>query len=234
MTEAITKTLESPKIDISKEILVIPDIHGRIFWKDATKFDGEIIFLGDYVDPYPHEFKDQDINKVQENTLVNFEEILEFAKSNNKVHLLIGNHDYSYFKNIPCCRHDYIRDKEFHNLFTDNKELFSVIYLIDNLLLSHAGIHKEWMNFNKISNIKEIDIDNEGSLWQPDYMRGGDFFSGSPLWADARTFPDKDIEYYQIFGHTQLKGPYIQETWACLDCHKMFKVSKNNIEEWKI
>ena len=68
MTEAITKTLESPKIDISKEILVIPDIHGRIFWKDATKFDGEIIFLGDYVDPYPHEFKDQDINKVQENS----------------------------------------------------------------------------------------------------------------------------------------------------------------------
>ena len=40
-------------------ILVIPDIHGRSFWKEAVsdkieKVD-KVIFIGDYLDPYPWE-----------------------------------------------------------------------------------------------------------------------------------------------------------------------------------
>ena len=38
-------------------ILIIPDIHGRTFWKECIKcreYD-EIIFLGDYLDPYSFE-----------------------------------------------------------------------------------------------------------------------------------------------------------------------------------
>lgn len=40
-----------------KEIIAIPDIHGRTFWKSVKndKSDSIIIFLGDYLDPYPHE-----------------------------------------------------------------------------------------------------------------------------------------------------------------------------------
>ena len=41
------------------KILIIPDVHGRRFWKDAClnhKDDFEkIVFLGDYVSPYPYE-----------------------------------------------------------------------------------------------------------------------------------------------------------------------------------
>ena len=34
-------------------ILIIPDIHGRTFWKECIKCEcDEIIFLGDYLDPY--------------------------------------------------------------------------------------------------------------------------------------------------------------------------------------
>ena len=40
-------------------ILVLPDIHGRKFWKekcqDITKYD-RVIFLGDYFDPYDFEY----------------------------------------------------------------------------------------------------------------------------------------------------------------------------------
>ena len=38
-------------------VLVIPDDHGRGFWKEFVKgHENEmIVFLGDYVDPYPHE-----------------------------------------------------------------------------------------------------------------------------------------------------------------------------------
>ena len=38
------------------KILLIPDIHGRDFWKKAKDFEGEIVFLGDYLDPYRFEF----------------------------------------------------------------------------------------------------------------------------------------------------------------------------------
>lgn len=40
----------------SDKIYVIPDIHGRDFWHDIKKIEDyeKIIFLGDYVDPYPH------------------------------------------------------------------------------------------------------------------------------------------------------------------------------------
>ena len=37
-------------------ILIIPDIHGRTFWKECIKCEcDEIIFLGDYLDPYNYE-----------------------------------------------------------------------------------------------------------------------------------------------------------------------------------
>ena len=35
------------------KILVIPDLHGRSFWKEpCDNWEGRIIFLGDYHDPY--------------------------------------------------------------------------------------------------------------------------------------------------------------------------------------
>ena len=42
---------------MEKKILIIPDVHGRSFWRPAVAsgdYD-KIIFLGDYVDPYPDE-----------------------------------------------------------------------------------------------------------------------------------------------------------------------------------
>ena len=40
------------------ELLVLPDIHGRVFWKhpceDVNRFQ-RVIFLGDYTDPYSFE-----------------------------------------------------------------------------------------------------------------------------------------------------------------------------------
>lgn len=73
-----------------KKVLVIPDIHGRTFWKEpCSKIDEyeKIIFLGDYLDPYDFE------NISVEDAIANFEEIIDFAKKNiNKVILLLGNH----------------------------------------------------------------------------------------------------------------------------------------------
>ena len=38
-------------------MIIIPDVHGRSFWKEYVKGHEEedIIFLGDYLDPYGYE-----------------------------------------------------------------------------------------------------------------------------------------------------------------------------------
>jgi len=55
----------------SVSCVIVPDVHGRPFWKDAKDYDCDIIFLGDYLDPYGFE----GINNIQ--ALDNFKEILE-------------------------------------------------------------------------------------------------------------------------------------------------------------
>ena len=41
----------------NRKLIIIPDVHGRSFWRDAVKRNpgAEFIFLGDYLDPYPDE-----------------------------------------------------------------------------------------------------------------------------------------------------------------------------------
>ena len=42
---------------MNKKILIIPDVHGRTFWRAALETGNyeKVIFLGDYVDPYVYE-----------------------------------------------------------------------------------------------------------------------------------------------------------------------------------
>ena len=62
--------------------LIIPDIHGRKFWKETLlKYNKQeypklvIIFLGDYVDPYQFE------GVTREAAISNFQEIINMAKN---------------------------------------------------------------------------------------------------------------------------------------------------------
>ena len=76
-----------------KQWLIIPDVHGRQFWKDAvSQYEGKvekIIFLGDYLDPYPDE------GITRKDAIRNFEEIIDYKINNSdKVVLLLGNHKF--------------------------------------------------------------------------------------------------------------------------------------------
>lgn len=70
-------------------ILVIPDVHGRSFWREPLnkidEFD-HVIFLGDYMDPYPGE-------ATYEEALQSLKDIISLKKKYpDKITLLIGNH----------------------------------------------------------------------------------------------------------------------------------------------
>ena len=76
-------------------ILVIPDVHGRNFWKEpCNNWEGKIVFLGDYHDPYG-EYMDEEPNK--DESLVNLEELTTFVENRRKISdviCLLGNHKF--------------------------------------------------------------------------------------------------------------------------------------------
>lgn len=236
-----------------KKTIIIPDVHGRSFWKEAVKEISEnekIIFLGDYVDPYGWE----GISRVDAINIL--EEVIEFKKAHiDNVILLLGNHDYQYI-DLDCrifSRYDDTRAPKIRKLFMDNLELFDLAYTEENYIFSHSGILKPWVDESKsvLGENPEIlqipGILNRALHKDPTGLdkilivagleRGGWSECGSLIWGDVREFAAKEDErqfpgIYQIFGHTQLQeNAVITDKWACLDCRKAFKLEDNKIEE---
>ena len=53
---------------MTKRILVLPDVHGRLFWKEPVQkyidVVDRVVFLGDYLDPYGDEGGDYDAETI--------------------------------------------------------------------------------------------------------------------------------------------------------------------------
>lgn len=217
------------------KILICPDIHCRDFYKSVLNIkDIPIVFLGDYLDPYPDEgFSFED-------GLVNLEEIIDFAKNNSNVTLLAGNHCLHYiWEDYGCSRFNKKFYNDAHTLFRENLELFKPFKQFDEVILSHAGISKGWIDLNKQQDFipKDINvnellnwIDSEWNkecsyekllhkMWYTDFRstifsigcnRGGESQYGGPFWCDASEMLNP-FPVIQIFGHTRLnfKGIFV-------------------------
>lgn len=155
---------------MAKRILVVPDVHGRLFWKEPVSrcIDqvDRIVFLGDYLDPYPIE------NEVSTDIVGNLMEIIELKREHmEKIVLLKGNHDEHYssltFKKLAGgTRMDEGNWSNLHQLFNEYKDLFKIAHLeqVNGIpyLFTHAGITLYWLN--KVnSNLWHLS-DNEISL----------------------------------------------------------------------
>lgn len=239
--------------------IIIPDVHGRNFWKSAPK-DANLIFLGDYLDPYldEEEFQEYDsysdpnlFKKLKENLL----EIIQVKKERpNDVILLLGNHDLPYMDiGEFCCRYttDLQQIKEYKSIFNENRDLFQLCYTLntekEKYLFSHAGITEPWINehpelfsdikeedlpqyINKL--FKEKDIYLYRALNEASFYRGGWTIAGSLVWADLQEMGNFNIlkGYYQIIGHSQLKkDPYIGEDFCCIDTRTWYDL--NDLEQ---
>ena len=199
---------------ILNKIAVVPDVHGKSFWKEAKeKIDSvdEVVFLGDYLDTYS--FKGLLNREIELN---NFLEILNFKKEYpDKIILLLGNHDIGYLLRLGCSRqtHGEMFDI-YQNYFEENIALFQMTEYIqlnnEKIFFSHAGILKKWAELveqkldlgddslkisilgglfnNLILKYNEPEYRNflRWALWLVGPARGG--FSGSCgsiVWADS-------------------------------------------------
>ena len=223
-------------------ILVIPDVHGRIFWKDAvekhTNDCDKIVFLGDYLDSYPWEFITRKM------AIENFKEIIKYKKDNQeKVVLLLGNHDLAYYdRNFPYkVRYDSSNAYKIKQNFGRNRSLFQLAYEADldkHYLFTHAGVLKSWYERHKeligdltVENLNRLKTFPGGirTLCDVSRIRGGFGRVGSMVWSDIDEKSElEDFDgIYQIFGHSQQDSqPVITETWACLDCRRAFVLNE--------
>ena len=234
------------------KLLVIPDVHGRTFWKDAVeKYTNEcdkIIFIGDYVDPY----KDEGITRKE--SMAVFDEIINFRLNNpDKVVLLIGNHDAHYM--IPhfvrSTRYDSSNAYHLKEMYRSHGSIFKLAHEETvgdkKVLFTHAGLMNSWVERNK-NIIGDVTVDNLNHLIDipggvtalsdiSKYRTWLGYDSGSIIWSDIREKIDIDVVNeklitlddsivkgydYQIFGHTLMEKEMINDNWACLDCKKAF------------
>lgn len=240
------------KVISLEKILVIPDIHGRSFWKKALKTEEyqHVVFLGDYLDPYAYE--DLDFS----DGIEQLEEVISFKLEHpQNTTLLLGNHDLSYLfpSEIEASRHDYWNEDLVRRMLREHLDCFQLAFLLPisgrQFLFSHAGIHPGWVNshadlFGADTPLEELVVKinrllQEGSadfvnaLGEVSEFRCGPNLYGSMIWADVDEYEDLAFpsDIYQVFGHTQQSEfPVITAHYACLDCRKAFTISTENGE----
>jgi hypothetical protein len=220
-----------------EDILIVPDIHGRNFWKPALDYKGMVIFLGDYTDPYPQD------GFTQDNACQGLLKIVDFKQQNpDRVILLVGNHELHYYNmRYAAGRFDYDYFDAYNKILTGEETagLFQLCKQIDNCLFIHAGLTKGWYDahFNELSKLgntleeqlNRLFVSNMSAFDEASAAyRGGFHSSGSPLWADVYELLDEpehvDNSIIQIIGHTQLKGnePFIKDNVRLLDNRQLY------------
>ena len=155
------------------KVLIIGDIHGRKFWRQAVannidKVD-KIIFLGDYLDPYGYEIEENpelmECNDFydSQNLLKMLEDIISLKKNEpNKYILLTGNHTDSYIwsKFHAATRTDYENWELYHKFFSQNLEYFNLVWIENDVIFSHAGISEGWATSFAVELSLTISLDN--------------------------------------------------------------------------
>lgn len=194
-------------------MIIIPDVHGRDFWKSAVKGreDEEIIFLGDYVDPYTN-YEGIKPSAGMECLL----EIIAFKQLHaQNVTLLLGNHDLSYLSSyLVQCRHDYDNHDTIRTTLLDNLALFSLAHEKTiagrHYIFTHAGILPAWLKENerilgKLAPENAVEKLNEGlasgdiyaALGDVSFYRGGHLDVGSCVWADVSEHKSNAARFYR-------------------------------------
>ncbi len=187
--------------------IVIPDLHGRRFWRRAVEGheDDRIVFLGDYLDPYRWE------EITSGDSTRELKAVIEFRKAHpDNVVLLLGNHDLGYLNPSVCeCRRDIFGAERNRRILEDNLDLFDLVHetSVDgrSVLFTHAGIRQDWVRLNdwlfpegtfkpeRLNTMLHDPAKRDDlmlTLSQVSAYRGGYDPVGSPVWADANEFVD--------------------------------------------
>lgn len=228
------------------QILIVPDVHGRVFWREPVQShpDKPVVFLGDYLDPYG----DEHISDDQAVSIL--KDIIALKRSRpDSVHLLLGNHDMAYIDaRIGCGRHRWLDEFAMKCLYKDAPDCFELAYdqtIGDKrFLFSHAGISMGWLSLHKdifgkmpmcaalfdlmykTPDLRDFIIE---ALTDVSIARWGQSKFGSMIWADVLEMMDPRMQlpgFIQVFGHSQqeIEPCCLKDHAYCLDCRRVFYI----------
>jgi hypothetical protein len=221
------------------KIICVPDCHGFTHWKKLLSFDidsiDKIIFLGDYFDSFNNKWPEQGDN---------FEQIIQFKKAaSDKIDVLFGNHDTSYFLDEQCSGYQSYKAIDIKETIDNSIQFMQVVSVYDNWVFSHAGVSFKWMKCAGIKKVNEINL-----LFKehPNYFKWvgpngyGNNENEGPLWIRPASLMKTSVkEYNQIVGHTELDSlkfktsPYSQMKVLCVDSRTHENIILLNTETGK-
>lgn len=236
--------------EMAPHIIIIPDLHGREFWRKAITGlpkDARVVFLGDYLDPYENEWI------YWTDAFKGLLDVIEFKKAHfEQVTLLFGNHDLHYlFPGLKGTRYNEYKADVIRATFEEILDCFqmAVEHVVGGkrYLFSHAGVHPEWVRKHSdlFGSVDKITAETFNRLMFTDEfvaalcdvsaLRGGWSRVGSMIWADMDEFVGTKVnesEMYQICGHTKCANgqPKVFGNVICVDCQKAFLLSENGID----
>lgn len=197
--------------------VIIGDTHGRDCWKSIIMQHPDmnvLVFIGDYFDSYT-------ISAAQQ--IQNFKAIIALKETAKfKVILLIGNHDYHYFSevgNTGTSGYQYYAAHEITNLVGANKIHLQMAYQFDNILCTHAGVGKvfldwafdpnEWHLHNISAQLNALFRINPKAFEFCGMDPTGDSLGQTPIWIRPRSLMKDALDFkkemIQVVGHTQMK-----------------------------
>ena len=183
----------------------IGDVHGRPFWKSYIKKEfNEFYFTGDYFDSYDIPFSKQ---------YANFTEICKEARSDERIKLCLGNHDYHYLIGVHDQFYSGYQDqnsKKIGEVFEENIDLFKIVYPTeDKYIISHAGITSWFLKSiggKKPEDINSAFLKDRNILRFNGYNIYGDDITQSPIWVRPGSLENDHLPgYSQIVGHTPVR-----------------------------
>lgn len=231
------------------KIIIIPDIHGREFWRKAVENlpeDARVVFLGDYLDPYEDEWI------YWFDAFQGLQDIIALKKARpEQVTLLLGNHDLHYmYPGLRGSRYNEYKAGIIKQTFDCARDAFQMAAEFavggKRYLFSHAGVHPDWVrnHANLFCSLEDVTADTFNRLmFTEDFVealsdvswrRGGASAAGSMIWADIYEYelsvpiaPD----VVQICGHTLLRSGEPKEfnNTICVDCQRSFVLTEGGL-----
>ena len=230
-----------------QKTIIIPDLHGREFWRGAVKDldrDTRVVFLGDYLDPYEDDWI------YWSDAFKAFLDIISLKEEHpEQVALLLGNHDLHYlYPALRGSRYNEYQEGKIRNTLEAHLDSFqmAVEYGVGGkrYLFSHAGIHSAWAQKHSslFGPLEQLSADTfnhlmftqefVNALSDVSWRRGGTATAGSMIWADIYEY-DLSVpigpDVIQICGHTRLPGgkPKESNQIICLDCQRPFILAED-------
>lgn len=193
--------------------IVIGDVHGRAHWKQVVDQDfDECIFLGDYVDTH------ENITAIEQRD--NLDDIIVFKQEHiEKVHLLIGNHDFHYWPGITetCSGYQPAAKAFFNHYFDWHSDLFKMVHVDNNgILYSHAGVTCQFLDSLRARIVPDhingaFKVYPQIFGYYPSDNSGyGDHPMQSNIWVRPKALKNWKYEMTQVVGHTGQQGINIE------------------------